>query len=259
MRYILIALLLTAGLVGAKTAEAATVLITGSNRGLGFEFSKQYAEAGWDVIATCRTPERADELKALANKYKKITVERLDVLDQDEIDALAAKYKGKPIDVLINNAGVLGDLEGQTLGTFDYGNFQRVMGVNVYGVLAVSEAFREHVAASDQKKIVGITSGAGIISRGGGGGQLHFYRASKVALNMGLKGVASDLRDRDVVVGIIAPGAADTDMRRELVGDLAAQDQEAADSVAGMIKVIADLTQATSTQPYNYDGRPMPW
>ena len=176
MRYILIALLLTAGLVGAKTAEAATVLITGSNRGLGLEFSKQYAEAGWDVIATCRTPERADELKALANKYKKITVERLDVLDQDEIDALAAKYKGKPIDVLINNAGVLGDLEGQTLGTFDYGNFQRVMGVNVYGVLAVSEAFREHVAASDQKKIVGITSGAGIISRGGGGGQLHFYR-----------------------------------------------------------------------------------
>ncbi|MEQ9449396.1 MAG: SDR family NAD(P)-dependent oxidoreductase, partial [Rhodospirillaceae bacterium] len=130
---------------------------------------------------------------------------------------------------------------------------------NVYGPLALSEAFREHVAASGQKKIIGITSGAGVISRGGIGGQLHFYSISKVALNMGMLGLAADLREQGVIVGMVAPGTADTDMRRELVGDRADNDQSPADSVAGMIKVIAGLTQANSGQPYNYDGKPMPW
>ena len=259
MRILIAAVAFAAGLIASGGAHAFTVLVTGSNRGLGYEFAKQYAEQGWTVIATARSPERADELNELASRHSNIIVEKLDVLDFAEINELAAKYAETPIDILLNNAGVLGDLDGQTLGTFDYENFQQVMGVNVYGVLAVSEAFREHVAASTQKKIIGITSGAGIISRGSGGGQLHFYRASKVALNMGLKGLASDLNERGVVVGIVAPGAADTGMRRELVGDRAAQDQDPADAVTGMMKVIAMLTQANSNQPYNYDGRPMPW
>jgi NAD(P)-dependent dehydrogenase (short-subunit alcohol dehydrogenase family) len=160
-------------------ARAETVLITGSNRGLGLEFVRQYAAMGWRVIATTRSPARANELNELAEKFANVSIEELDVLDFGEINNLAEKYQGTPIDVLISNAGVLGDLEGQTLGTFDYANFQTVMGVNVYGALAVSEAFREHVVASGQKKIIGITSGAGIISRGGGGGNIYFYRASK--------------------------------------------------------------------------------
>lgn len=259
MRHALAVLLSVTCLLNVHAASAASILITGSNRGLGFEFAKQYAEQGWTVIATARNPERADELNELAARHKNIVVEKLDVLDFEQIDNLATKYAGTPIDVLVNNAGVLGQFEGQTLGTFDYRNFQQVMGVNVYGVLAVSEAFRENVMMSDQKKIIGITSGAGIISRGGGGGQLYFYRMSKVALNMALKGLASDLRDRGVVVGIVAPGTADTDMRRAIVGDRAALDQDPADSVAGMMKVIANLNQANSAQPYNYDGQIMPW
>ncbi len=259
MRDLIVAAICVMGLVASGAAQAATVLVTGSNRGLGYEFARQYAEQGWSVIATARNPERAVALNELAARHSNITIEKLDVLDFEEIATLARKYTGTPIDVLINNAGVLGDLDGQTLGTFDYENFQQVMGVNVFGVLAVSEAFREHVATSQQKKIIGITSGAGVISRGGGGGNLHFYRTSKVALNMGLKGLASDLKDRGVVVGIVAPGTADTGMRRELVGERAAQDQDPADAVAGMMNVIAMLTQANSNQPYNYDGKPMPW
>jgi NAD(P)-dependent dehydrogenase (short-subunit alcohol dehydrogenase family) len=259
MRHMLFAMALVGSVLGATPVFAQTILITGSNRGLGFEFVKQYAERGWTVIATARRPERAAALNELASHHSNITIEKLDVLDLAQIDALAVKYEGEPIDVLVNNAGVLGDMETQTLGAFDYGNFQQVMGVNVYGVLAVSEAFRANVAMSDQKKIIGITSGAGVISRGGGGGPLHFYRASKVALNMALKGLASDLRDRGVLVGIIAPGTADTDMRRAIVGARAALDQNPADSVAGMMKVIANLTPANSAKPYNYDGRAMPW
>ena len=134
------------------------------------------------------------------------------------------------------------------------------MGVNVYGPLAVSEAFRENVSKSEHKKIVAITSGSGIISRGGGGGKTHFYRASKVALNMVMRGLANDLKGQGVIVGIIAPGSADTDMRRELVGaDRAAKDQRPEQSVASMMKVIAGLTQANSDKPLNYDGSALPW
>jgi NAD(P)-dependent dehydrogenase (short-subunit alcohol dehydrogenase family) len=247
-----------AALAVGNGAGASTVLITGSNRGLGLEFTREYAERGWTVIATARNPESAAELRALAGNYKNIVVEKLDVLDESGIKALAAKYKGKPIDVIINNAGVLGDLPGQTLGTFDYANFQRVMGVNVYGALAVSEAFRDNVVESREKKIVAITSGAGIISRGGGGPS--FYRASKVALNMSMKGLAHDLHDKGVIVGIVAPGAVDTDMLRALIGaGRAAKYLQASQSVAGMIKVIDGLTQANSDKPLNYDGTVLPW
>jgi NAD(P)-dependent dehydrogenase (short-subunit alcohol dehydrogenase family) len=244
----------------SATANAATVLVTGSNRGLGYEFAKQYAEKGWTVIATTRNPDGAKELKDLAAKYKTITIEKLDLMDEPGINLLANRYKGKPIDLVICNAGVLGDLPGQTLGGFSYANFQDVMGANVYGNLAVAQAFRENVIASGQKKIVAITSGAGIISTKGGGGNIYFYRASKVALNMSMKGVANDLKDKGVVVGIIAPGAADTGMRRDLVGaERASKDLKPADSVTGMIKVIDGLTQANSAQVYNYDGSILPW
>ena len=74
------------------SASAATVLVTGSNRGLGFEFARQYAEQGWTVIATARNPESAKELQALAAKHKSITVEKLDLLDHAGIKALAAKW-----------------------------------------------------------------------------------------------------------------------------------------------------------------------
>jgi NAD(P)-dependent dehydrogenase (short-subunit alcohol dehydrogenase family) len=243
----------------AQHAGGATVLVTGSNRGLGFEFVRQYAERGWTVIATARNPDAATELKALAARHRNITVEKLDLLDRSGIKALAERHRGQSIDLLINNAGVLGDLKAQTLGTLDYAAFDEVMAVNVYGPLALAEALRENIAASAQKKIVSITSGSGIISAPRPLGP-YFYAASKVALNMVMRGLAADLRRQGVVVGLVAPGTADTDMRREAVGaQAAARDQSPADAVAAMIKVIDGLTQATSSRPLNYDGSVLPW
>ena len=94
-----------AAFAGASVVDAATVLVTGSNRGLGYEFVRQYAAQGWTVIATTRNPESAPELKELAAKNKNIVIEKLDVLDLPGIKALAAKYQGQAIDVLLNNAG----------------------------------------------------------------------------------------------------------------------------------------------------------
>ena len=108
-----------------------TILITGSNRGLGLEFTKQYAAAGWNVIATARDVTGAKELRALASGNPRITLEKLDLLDRPGIKALAAKYRGRPIDVLLNNGGLLGDMKAQQLGSLDDKQFEEVMAVNV--------------------------------------------------------------------------------------------------------------------------------
>src|SRR5262245_5057975 len=161
-----LAVVVTAFAAGAVHAQAesanGTVLITGGNRGLGLEFARQYAASGWTVIATARDPEAAADLRELALDTRRVTIERLDVLDRDAIVALAKRYEGKPIDLLINNAGIGGDPALQSLGSFDYELFEEAMAVNVYGPLAVSEAFLANVAASRQKKIVAIPSGWGV-------------------------------------------------------------------------------------------------
>lgn len=241
------------------SVRAETVLVTGSNRGIGLEFVKQYAALGWTVIATARTPDAADELKALAARHRMIRIEALDVVERASVEALAAKYAGTAIDVLINNAGVLGDLSKQQLGSFDYEEFQNVMAVNTYAPLALSDAFRAHVAASAQKKIVGITSGSGIISAPVGGGS-YYYKASKIGLNMMFKTLATDLTGEGIIVAVIAPGAVNTDMRRAAVGAArAAKDLPVDESVRAMIKVIDGLSRADSGRALNYDGRILPW
>lgn len=241
------------------SARADTVLVTGSNRGIGLEFVRQYAARGWTVIATARTPEVATALRELAAKHPNIRVEALDVVDVAAVKALAAKYAGVPIDVLINNAGVLGALERQRLGDFDYEEFQNVLGVNTFAPLAVSDAFRAHVAMSGQKKIIGITSGSGVISGNVGGGS-YYYKASKIGLNMAFRALAADLAGDGVIVSMIAPGAVNTDMRREAVGaEIAARDLPVDDSVRAMIKTIDALARSHSGRALNYHGRIIPW
>jgi NAD(P)-dependent dehydrogenase (short-subunit alcohol dehydrogenase family) len=245
--------------VSDRPTSPGTVLITGSNRGLGLEFARQYAARAWRVIATARDPEHATELIALAAENAGVAIERLDVMDGASISALAARHKDTPIDILINNAGVLGETEAQTLDTLDYGEFERVMAVNVYGALAVAAAFREQVAASRQKKIVAITSRSGVISEPGWRGP-YFYRASKIALNMVMRMLADDLRPRGVIVALVAPFPTDTEMLRELIGpDAASRQAHPADSVARLIGVIDGLSPANSNQPLLADGSVIPW
>ena len=241
-------------------ATSGTVLITGSNRGLGLEFTKQYAARGWKVIATARNPETATDLRAVAAKNRSVTIDELDVADVRAIKALAAKYKGTPIDVLINNAGVLGDMAKQGPGSFDKAEFDNVMDVNVFGALATADAFLDHVAASGQKKIVSITSRSGIISQPGRRGP-SYYRASKVALNMVMKVLADDLRDRGIIVAVVSPPPTDTDMLKQLIGPQNAAFQgKIPDTIGGLIKVIDGLTMENSGGPPVYfDGTLLPW
>ncbi|MCG8470160.1 MAG: SDR family oxidoreductase [Gemmatimonadetes bacterium] len=237
--------------------ESATVLITGSNRGIGLEFARQYAEAGWDVIATARNPDGADALRALAADYPKVVIERLDVTDHAGVDALAARYRDRPIDVLINNAGVLGEVSKQRLDALDYDEFQRVMAVNTFGPLRVSQAFLDHVAASDRKKIVVVTSISGSIEISGGRGGLYFYNISKAGVNMAMRSLGSANRDRGILMALIHPGGVNTDMLAQ--AGAAGRGIEPSESVAGMIQVIHDLDESTTGTFLDYTGRSLPW
>ena len=202
---------LTANQVKAQTAATGTVLITGSNRGIGLEFARTYAELGWKVIATARRPEVADDLKAIAAEYPKLSIERLDVLDHDMIEGLADKLSDEPIDVLLNNAAILGEPNDQNFGDMDYDLFERIMATNVFGPLKMAETFVDNVEKSNQKKIVAITSGQGSISTLRSS-SIVFYNMSKAALNMGMKSTSMALKPRGITVALISPGAVDTAM-----------------------------------------------
>src|SRR5262245_3560686 len=111
----------------ALPAMAETVLITGANQGIGLEFAKEYAARGWTVIATHRRTTTPEELAQLAAKYPKVRIERMDVTDAAQIEALGAKLKSVPIDVLLSNAGLVrtdpldkpGGNTNQIFGTLD--------------------------------------------------------------------------------------------------------------------------------------------
>jgi NAD(P)-dependent dehydrogenase (short-subunit alcohol dehydrogenase family) len=240
----------------ALAAEAGTVLVTGANRGIGLEFAKQYAAKGYAVIATARKPADAMDLNALAAADKDVAVEALDVMDLAAIDALAAKYKGQPIDILINNAGITGFPEKQRFGTIDYASFDAVMQTNVRGPLKMTEAFAEHVAASKQKKVMVVTSSEGSIA-GVTSNRQPFYRASKAAVNMVFKNVAIPLKDRGISVALINPGPVDTDMMGAARGRMPLRSTELA--VRELSAIMETLTVEKTATFFNFDGTPLPW
>ncbi len=263
----LCAVMVVAGLPGfvqAATGQTPRVLITGSNRGIGLEFARQYATLGWKVIATCRSPAAADELNAIAAQHNNVTVERLDVTDHAAIDALARKYHDKPIDVLLNNAGMLGDPEKQNhFGALDYSVMEQVYRTNTLGPLKMAEAFVDHVAASEQKKIVVITSGTASIARVVPQEDMRFftslyaYRLSKVALNMAMRVLAVDTKHKNILVGILAPGVVETRLLQQAgYGGRGIAPRE---SVSAVIRNIENLTPETAGQYTLYTGETVPW
>jgi NAD(P)-dependent dehydrogenase (short-subunit alcohol dehydrogenase family) len=253
---LVIGLTLALSLLAAK-AQASTVLITGTNRGIGLELVKQYAEKGWDVIATARAPDKATELQALAKTHKKIAVEKLDVTDVKAIEALAAKYKGKPVDVLINNAGTLGDVPKQTIGALDQAEFINVLNANTFGALKVTEAFKPNLAASQMKKAFAMTSGLGSSELTARRGGFYAYRMSKAALNIGFRALAADWKAEGIMVGIIAPGMVETDLLR--ASNFPGKGISTQESAMGMMKVIDAMTLESNSKALNYDGQPIPW
>jgi NAD(P)-dependent dehydrogenase (short-subunit alcohol dehydrogenase family) len=228
------------------------VLITGANRGLGFEFARQYAADGWRVLAACRNPAAAGELQRLVQGSKgTVSAVTMDVTDAESVRGAAKQPKDAAVDVLINNAGIAGK-SGQTTGNVDYENWAHVLDVNTMGPLRVTESFVEHVARSERKLVITITSGMGSLADNTSGGSIA-YRSSKAAVNMAMRSAAIDLAPRGIICVLVHPGWVKTDMGGPKA-PLPAQD-----SVSAMRRLIDRLGPKDSGKFYSYDGREYPW
>lgn len=229
-----------------------TVLITGANRGLGLEFTRQYAADEWQVFAACREPDAANELQQLAARSGgRIRVLKLDVTDTASVRAAAAGLKDEPVDLLLNNAGV-GSPRNQQLGSLDYAAWARVLDANTLGPMRVVEAFLGHVAKGKQKRIVTITSAMGSIEDNTSGGS-YAYRSSKAAVNIVVKSLSIDLAPRGITCVVMHPGWVRTDMGGQ-GGKLSPTE-----CIQSLRSVIAKLRPEDSGRFLNYDGEPFPW
>lgn len=245
-------------------AGAETVLITGSNQGIGLEFAKQYAARGWKVIATHRRDTTPDTLAELQRQYPSVRVERMDVADRAQIKALAQKLKGEPIDILLNNAGLIrfapindrAGNKGQLFGTLDYDHFDQFMHTNVAGPLMIAEEFVGNVVASQKKMIVTISSAAGTISQLPRSADHYWYRISKAALNSAMRLLTVELADEGVTVVMFHPGG----VQVESFGDLKMPGMLPPEEAIGrMMKTIDGLTIKDSGRFLQNDGRDQPW
>jgi len=251
-------------------AAADTVLITGANQGIGLEFAKEYAARGWTVIATHRRTSTPEELAKLVTQYPKVRVERMDVTDPAQIAALGAKLKGVPIDILLNNAGLVrtdpvnqpGGNRNQMFGTLDYKLLDDFIHTNVAGPLMISETFIANVRASRQKKIIAISSAAGSVSvppfmpNGSPVPDHYWYRISKAALNSAMRLLSAQLKNQGVIVVMFHPGG----VQVESFGD----DKlpgfvPPAEAIGKMISTIDGLTLKDSGRFMDNDGKDHPW
>lgn len=218
----------------------ATVIVTGCNRGIGFQLCKQFAARGDEVIGVCRTA--SSDVEALGIRI----IEGIDVGDEACIGRLREAIGDKRIDIVVNNAGIL---RRDKLGEMDYASMAEQFQVNTLGPLRVTEALLDNLEAGSKVAIV--TSRVGSIADNGSGGN-YGYRASKAAVNMVGTNLMHDLKPRRIAVALLHPGLVATDMTDGTGID-------PADSAAGLIARIDELTLETSGHFWHAEGYELPW
>ena len=226
-----------------------TVLITGANRGIGLEFTQQYAADGWRVLACCRNPQSASALQSIAKSNTNIEILTLDVADFAQIDALSLQLKNTGIDLLINNAGVY---PSSSFGDVDYDAFAEGFKINSMAPLKMAEAFVQHITRGQLKKIATLSSKMGSVDDNTSG-ESYSYRCSKTAVNMVMKSLSVDLKPYGISVVTLHPGWVQTDMG----GSNAMINTQT--SVTGLRNVIADLNLQNTGRFIAYDGKQINW
>lgn len=219
------------------------VLVTGANRGLGLEFVRQYLSTGAEVIATCRDPSSADALRALRGP---IRIEKLDVTSEHDLDELADQLGTLPLDLLVCNAAVFGGTRAR-FENIDWDAWRSALEVNVVGTLRVAMRLSTNVEASDERKIVVLSSRAGL-PREARAHMSYIYASTKAALNAVIRCFALDMKERGVTVALLNPGHVKT-----RIGGAQAP-MKADESVALMRDVIANLEPANAGHFLHFDG-----
>jgi NAD(P)-dependent dehydrogenase (short-subunit alcohol dehydrogenase family) len=220
----------------------ATYIVTGANRGIGLEYCRQLRQRGDRVIAVCRQP--CDELNALG-----VQVEAgVDITDAAAIADLQQRLRGIPVDVLINNAGIV---ERMTLDHLDFDSIRRQFDVNAIGPLRLTQALLPNLKVGS--KLVIMTSRMGSIADNTSGGS-YGYRMSKVALSMAGKSLALDLKPRGIAVAILHPGLVQTRMT-----DFTANGITPTASVQGLLARIDELNLDNTGSFWHANGEVLPW
>jgi NAD(P)-dependent dehydrogenase (short-subunit alcohol dehydrogenase family) len=229
----------------------ATILITGTNRGIGLEFTKQFLARGDSVIATCREPAAATELQALNDKHEKLSVLTLDVASTESMQAFVKQLGDVAIDVFINNAGVYGP-SSVRFGEVDADIWASVLKVNAIAPIMLSQMIMPNLRAGKDKKMLYLSSKMGSIDDNGSGAA-YIYRSSKTALNSVVKSLSIDLAPEGFTAAVLHPGWVLTDMG----GANALIDTRT--SVEGMMVVIDGLNAEQSGGFFSYNGSSIPW
>jgi NAD(P)-dependent dehydrogenase (short-subunit alcohol dehydrogenase family) len=229
-----------------------TILITGANRGIGLALTREFAGHGWRVIATCRRPEAADELRKTAEgQPASIRIERLDVTDPEQISELAGKLQEETIDILFNNAGV-GGSDRQEFAEIDEQLWLETFRINTIAPLKMVETFIRQVAGSGRRIIATMGSIMGSIGDNSSGGY-YIYRTSKAAVHMVVKSLAIDLRHEGIIAVVLHPGWVQTEMG----GTGATLSPKR--SAAGLYQVLTSLEAEDNGKFLDYLGRELPW
>ena len=233
----------------SRRSTLPSVLITGASRGLGREFARQYASAGWTVHAGVRNLHQRSAIEEL--QHEQIICHQLDVAKHDQILSVNTELAQEPIDLLINNAGFwLG--KDEHYGRCDDARWMEEFRVHMFGTMAMCESFVQQVAASKRKLIVNISSGNGSLTLENGIGD-YPYNTSKAGLNLITKGLAADLKQRGITVVCFTPGFVATDMSGP-DADLTPHE-----SVSAMCAIIDTLGPEQTGTFLRYNGETVPW
>ena len=228
------------------------VLITGTNRGIGLELARQYLARGRKVFATCRDPKSATDLLALQKQSEgKLEILALNLFSDDSINELSEILSDTPIDLFINNAGMMGP-RNLKFGKVNGGSWAEVFRANTIAPLLIVQTIVKNICLGKERKMIFVSSRVGSIEENTGGA-MYAYRSSKTALNQVVKSLSIDLFDRDILSVAMHPGWVLTDMG----GPNALIDVNT--SVTGMISVINNIQDTDSGKFFNYDGTLIKW
>ena len=217
-----------------------TILVTGCNRGIGLELVRQLQDRGDTLIAVCR--EASEALKASGARI----IEGIDVADGDAVQRLREAIGDEPLDVIINNAGIL---RRDAFGSLDYEEMLEQYRVNTLGPLRVTEALSGNLR--EGSKVAIVTSRVGSIEDNGSGGNWG-YRASKTAVNMIGKNLVHELTPRGIAVALLHPGLVATDMTNKT-------GIPPAESASGLVDRIDELNIENTGTFWHAEGYVLPW
>jgi NAD(P)-dependent dehydrogenase (short-subunit alcohol dehydrogenase family) len=241
----------------AEPSRPPTALVTGANRGLGLEYCRQLLADGWRVLAATRQPETATRLQELhSGNASRLSLLKLDVASENEVEALRNELRDQPLDLLINNAGTFGPegspggMRYQSLDYMDYGIWRQILEVNLLAPFRLTVALAPNLRLATRPVVIMVSSDLGSIGNNRMG-QSHAYRTSKAGLNMLARSIANEWRD--LIVVAVAPGWCKT----ELGGEEAPIEPE--DSVRAQLQTFARLSATDSGRFLDRFGADVAW